>query len=131
MRLKDTDATANSVDSDLLQEQSDLGLHCLLRFTCICPNIQILGENFISIITDNTTDYYFDDGDQFDDDKDDKQSSNASPTKTIQLEDDGFVLPNTKQHFLLLKVMVWRFFSLHHESLTYKCIPRLHLICPT
>ena len=38
MHPKEADGMANSVDPDqtLLQKQSDLGLHCLLR--PICPN---------------------------------------------------------------------------------------------
>ena len=42
MHPKDAYGMANSVDPDqtLLQKQSDLGLHCLLR--PICPNTQNL-----------------------------------------------------------------------------------------
>ena len=44
MDPKDAEGMANSIDPDqtapelLLEEQSDLGLHCLSRF--VCPNIQ-------------------------------------------------------------------------------------------
>ena len=40
MRLNDAEGMANSADSDtylLLEEQSELGLHCLLR--PVCPKI--------------------------------------------------------------------------------------------
>ena len=37
----DADGMANSVDTDQTEEQSDLGLHCLLK-TCLSENLGTL-----------------------------------------------------------------------------------------
>ena len=49
LRSKDADRITNRVDTDQTEEQSDLGLHCLLR--PICPNI----SNYYSNVTCNLT----------------------------------------------------------------------------